>query len=697
MKYQRRIKQIVLLQFFLILLAIMQGCNIKEPTAPNWDVTLNIPITAKNYTLFDIIEKKTSLVQHYTQGTDLNLLYYSDIRQIDKLTLTNKLKIDDFTKTESATMGPLNVNSDSVGTQVGFNWISSQVTPGSQSIVPPVNPYNLSSNFGSAGQFQTVTIQSGSVDLKITNYFPSPVSINMSGFYIKNRTDGSIVLQYTAPVTIQPSSTYIIKSIPLTQGITVENQLLLQCIISTDGSGGQSITIPNNSIGITSFFHDLKVSQATAIIPNQNPVVVDGTALIDDGDTQPNKFTYVNLNSGNLNVSITNNLNLDANYTLTLDNLQTKTGAVFTSSGSIARKSTKNAINNLSLSGYSLVSGSGSPTNQVVYHITFNWIPSNDYRTVSSTDGVSGTIDAKSIIVNQFTGQMKPTTIDPVRTAVSLSVQDIQNKLTFQQINIKNPKIELHLHPSADVEFSINGRIEAKNSIGQRNVMSLSASTLNKSVITFSDSIVSLNSDSVSNFFKAFSKFPDSLIVYAGGVANPNYKTISVKSSDQVTGSGHLEFPFQFGLLGGIYTDSVKVDLSQDDRDKIKNVITMNATLSITNGVAASIDFSGKLYDNNNKFLMNFPPKYTNPDQDSVLTVAGASTDANGDVSVPNIQSLSVRTSSDDTPKISNAAYMRVRIRFNTSSPGNQPVRFKTDDVIKISAFGSTDYNVKPN
>ena len=695
MKYLIRTKPFNIIAPLITALVIMQGCNVKEPTAPNWDVSLNLPITNKSYTLFDIVEKKSSLVQHYTQGTNINLLYYSDVKKIDKITLNNQLKINDFSKTASQTMGVINVNSDSVGTTVGLDWLGSLVTPGSQVQVPAIGSTSLSTNFSSAGQFKTVTILSGTIDIKITNLFPSPIVLNISSFAVKDISSGATVAQYSPTITIQPGATSIVKSIPLTAGAVVENQLRFECAISTGGSNGQSIKIPNNSLAITTVFHDLKVSQATAIIPSQNPVVIDGTALIDAGATQPNMFSSVKLDGGNMSVSITNNLNLDAKISMTIDNLLTPQGVPYTYPGStITRNSTTTLLNKLPIAGYSFVSTTGSPTNQVVYHITFNLTPSGDFRTLSSTDGVTGTINITGLSINQFSGQLQPTNINQIRTAVSLSVQDIQNKLSFQQINIKNPIIELHLHPTANIEFSVNGRIEARNSLGQRSVMSLSSRTMDKTVITPSDSIITLNADSISNFFKGFSKFPDSLIVYAGGVANPNYKTISVKSSDQVTGNGHFEFPFQFGLLGGIYADSVNVDLSQDDRDKIKNVNTLQVSLNITNGVAASIGFTGKFYDRNNNFLMYFPPKYQ--DQDTVITVAGAATDADGNVTSPNVQTLSVRTAKSDTPQISNAAYMRVRIKFNTAASGNQPVKFKTDDVIKINAFGATDYNVKP-
>jgi len=105
------------------------------------------------------------------------------------------------------------------------------------------------------------------------------------------------------------------------------------------------------------------------------------------------------------------------------------------------------------------------------------------------------------------------------------------------------------------------------------------------------------------------------------------------KAAIRFTGNGHFEFPFQFGLLGGIYADSVNVDLSQDDRDKIKNVKYSAGFAKYYKRSCRLNWFHGKVYDRNNNFLMYFPPKYQ--DQDTVITVAGAATDADGKRHIP--------------------------------------------------------------
>ncbi len=533
------------------LTALIQSCDIKEPTAPNWDVSLNIPIANKSYTMLDIIDNKSSSIQHYPSGTNQNLLYYSDMQQMDKIILGDKLKPDPNSVTVP---GTISISADSIQTDIDLSWISPPVSPGMQIVMPAVSETDVSGNFSLADQFQTIKIASGFIDIEIKNYFPSPVKIILKNLVLKNSGTGEIVAQLSTPIEILPLQSATRKSIPITQGINVKNQLILESKISSTGSNGQQITLPAKSLTIKTKFHDLKVSE--------------------------------------------------------------------------------------------------------------------------------------------YTGQLKPTVFEKTRSAVGLDVKDIQKKLQFQQINLKNPKIELHLRLTANVEFSINGTVEAKNAMGQKSIMTLSSQTLNRTLITQTDSVVILNADSLSNFFKKFSQFPDSLVVYVGGIANPNNKLISVKGNDQLTISSKIEFPFEFGLSGAEFSDSVKVDFKSDDRDKIKDVNSLGASLTVTNGIPASLSFTAKLYDQNNNFLTYFPPKYQ--DQDTVISVNGAGVDANGNVISNTIQNVTVKSLKAEIDKISKAYYMRVRIRLSTSGAGSQAVRFKTDNIIKFLASGSTNYHINP-
>ncbi|MFA5803182.1 MAG: hypothetical protein WC879_00935 [Melioribacteraceae bacterium] len=535
---------------FMFFIALIESCNINmEPTAPNWDVSLNVPIANKSYTMFDILENKSSSIQHYTDVTNGNLLYYTNIQQMDKIILSSKLKSD-----LPGVNGAISINSDSVTSDIDFSWISPPVSPGMRVVLPAVPETNVTGNFSLADQFESIKIESGFIDIEITNFFPLPMKITLRNLVLKNAGSGEIIAQPSAPVEVLPLQTVTVKSIPILPGVRVKNQLSLESKISSTGSNGQQITLPDKSLRI--------------------------------------KTKYRNL------------------------------------------------------------------------------------------------------MVSEYSGQLKPTVLEKTRSTIALNVKDIQKKLQFQQINLKNPKIELRFRSTANVEFSIDGSIEARNTIGQRSVMSLSSRTLDKIIISPVDSVITFNADSVSKFFNRFSQFPDSIVIYTGGTVNPNRKTINLNKNDQVTINSKMEFPLEFGLGGGEFSDSVKVDLSNDDRNQIKDINFLGAALKITNGIPASISFTAKLYDQNKNFLMYFPPKYS--DQDTVINVNGAVVDANGNVTSNTIQNVTVKTLKSEIDKITKATFMRVRIRFSTSGSGNQAVKFRTDNVIKFFASGSTNYHINP-
>ncbi len=693
MNYSAVKKTIFILISAILSLFIFNKCSINEPKIPRWDVSLNVPIAKKNYTLYDIVEKKSSEIQHYTDGEIKDILYYSDVKLLEKITVNEELKISDISERKEKQIGAISIAADSVNTSIGYEWLGIQVTPGSNEVLPAVNNVPISVNFNSAEQFQSARIESGNVELYITNNMPSPVEITLNNLTIKNTAGGEVVVNGAASASVQSLQTAKISSMHIVSGVLIKNQLTLTGNISNTSSNGQSITLPNHSLTVKAVLKNVKVTEAIAKIPEQEPVIVEGSVAIDEDSSQPTKFQNVKLGNGKLNVTLTNNLNVDASATVTILNLVNPNGAAFTATKDILRKSVVNVFDNLSLADYSFISLGNGPTNVVHYKISFVPLSTNDYRQVTSSDQVLGEVSFADMEAKEFMGQLKPTLLKTTRTSFSLDVEDLKDKLEFQELNLKNPIIELRLRPSAQFEFSIDGRMEAKNSIGQRSIMTLSSRTLSTNLITRNDTIITLNPDSVSNFFKKFSEFPDSIIVYAEGMLNPNYKTISVSMSDEVTGKSRIEFPFEFGISGGEITDSIEVDLSEDDRDKIKDLKSFDASLTIANGIPAQFSFAGKLYDEYNNFLMYFPPKHD--DQDTVVSISGASTDSKGNVISEAQQTVNIKTVNGEPDKLSRAKYMRIKLKFNTSGQNNVPVKFKTDDTINISIAGTIDYRVK--
>ena len=681
-----------MLSCLCILGFLLPCCQINEPHLPGWNVSLNLPIAKKTYTLMEVLDKSTEL-KYYSDASQKNLIYYSKEVALDKITINDKLKIDGVTASTSETIGSITVSSDSIDANVGYSWAGSGLSAGMKTIMPPVNNQPITSSFNLASEFVSVKLESGTIDLTISNQFPSPVILTISNLKLKNIGSGEIIAQDTRSLSILPKTSGTLKAIAITPNLFIKNQIAFEATISCSGSNGESITLPAYSFGVKAKFNNLIAVEATAKIPQQDPVTISNSIKIDENVSQGTKYSSIKIDQGNLNINLANNIDLGASLTVTIENLKDASGKPFSETRLIGRKQPSQNLISLSLQNYTLVSPNGSPTNEIPYKIVFIPEITSDVRALKSTDGISGFVSISSLQLKEFAGILKPISVNTQRSSVSLDVKDLKNKFEFGQINLNNSLIQLRLSTTAKFELGLNGRIEASNNRGERAVMGLNSKTITPSIITPVDSVLSINSDSLRLFFMKFSILPDSLIIFAGGTLNPNYKTLSVKNTDQINGRSKIELPLDFGLQNAVFKDSLSVDLSNDDRDQIKKVNSLKTSLKLTNGLPASIIFSGEMYDQNNQFLINFPPVYS--DQGGTITVNGATTNSNGEVATKNEQTISVKVQRGDVTKISKAKYMRVTMKINTSASGNSPVKFKTTDDIQIHAFGTADYQVK--
>lgn len=691
----------ILLLFILAL--VFQGCNIKQPTAPSWDVTFNLPIAKKYYTLSDIIQKKSSFISNYTSGTNKGILYYSNIKAISDINIKNQLKVDGTSQSVSNTLGLISIKDDSVRMSLGYSWLNSSLKAGSAGTIPNSANLQINNDFTMANQFSSITINSGSCIISITNYFPSPISMTLNSLSIINKSNGSTVCSYNPNINIPPMQTVFLNTIQFQPNTYVENTLQFVGNISINGNNTYVSNLPLNSIGITAKLSNLELSQAVAKIPEQD-LQIDGNFTFDNGTAQPTKVSKLVIDTGMLNGSVTNNSNIDALATITINNFYSPGGTLLTKTLLLPHKQTVSVFSNLSLQGYSV--SNSVLTNQISYSILVKTTETSNLTSASSTDSFSGNFSIGTLYLQQITGQLKPTSVNPTLSSVAFDVKDLQNKVQFQQINLSGTNIQIKLHvnnllPGTQFNFGIDQNvswIKAKNSTESYS-LPLNSSTLDKTFITQSDSAVTFNSNSMSTFFKQFTHLPDSILVNVGGTLNSDYGTISMTNQNNISGSSDIEIPFIVGIASGLVSDSVSIDLSQDNRNKIKDLNSMSASVNITNGIPIALSYRGKLFDENNKFLMNFPPKHS--DQDTVINIAGAVTDNNGNVTAKTASSSSFSLISNqtvnETTLLSSAKYLRIYLNINTTNgTNNQPVILKTSNDINITVFGSTDYQVKP-
>ncbi len=689
----------VLKTYSLIILLLIQflffsSCEINEPTIPNWDLNLSLPLFDTTYTLMDIIEKdSTNLKPDYTQQ---GLIIYSSREKIESLETKDKLNVDDFSKRASEVIGSIKIDNDSSKAEVGFDWLQQSLPPGQSSSVLPEFDNNVNSNLESLENFELLKVESGTIKIRIFNHFTEQVTFVINGLVLRNVSNNDVVLQTNAQIEVPPNSFTEFPDLTFNSNTIVSNQLKVETIVSSTGSNGNIIQIPLKTFTVYVTIKDLLVTEARAKIPNQDPVIIDSSLIIDENSPQPTKFKNIKIERGVLDISLTNNLDVDANVSLEVFNLKNPSNSIFTINKLVSRKSVTKFVDNLSLSDYSLVSLNNLPDNQVFYKFTFNIIPSNDYRTIKNSDSFEAYVEFNSLKIKEFDGIIKPTSLDETRSSIKLDSENIQNKFSFAQINFNKPIIELRIKSSeaAKFNFKLTGRIEAKSLNRQSNILNFNENTLNKIVITENDSIVRLNSDSLSNFFKKFSNLPDSLIFTVGGILNTQYQEIIINNNTTIKGDAVIEFPLNVGISDAIYTDTLKLDFSDDTKENIRNLNTGELNFSITNGLPVTISFTGKLYDNSDRFLMYFPPKQSN--LDTVISVSGSETDENGVVVFKTLNNIKIKMTREEADLLSQAKCMKIVGRLHTSRANNLPVKFRVYDDIKLNSFGTINYHIKP-
>jgi len=676
----------------LVLISFMQSCGIKSPTAPSWDVALNLPLVDTTYSILDMIEKDSSIVK--PDYTKQGLLIYSTVKDVEKIEVSDKLTVDGFSTNTSKQIGSISID-DNQSTANGELSPLLKNASGTPILVQPEN-WSVSPNLDTIEQFQSAKFESGTIIITIKNNFPNDVELTINGVTISNSGTIEEVARTTETLLVPPNSTRSFAPIFFNTNVTVKNLLKFKTTVSMSGSNGNLVTIPQNAFSVTTKFSDLKVSEAIAKIPQQNPVSIDSTITMDATSAQPTKFKTIIIDTGTLNITLINNLDVDAKVVMEIANLKTTANVKYTVSKTIPRKQTTKFVENISLKDYSFVSLDNNPTNKINYKVTFTSLADTNYRTINKTDDFKATVNFSSLGIKEFEGIIKPTALDETRSAISLDTKDLQTKFGFSQINFNKPLIELHLAPSAGAKlnFKIAGRLEAQNSLGQKSTLTLNSNTMDKTTITETDTVIKLNSDSVSNFFKKFSRLPDSIFVYAGGTLNANYQLVTVTNTSFVSGSSKIEFPLDLGISDGVFTDSVKMDFDADKQKNIKDLNSSDLSLILSNGLAVSFTFTGKMYDSTNTLLMYFPPKHS--DQDTMVTVAGGVTDANGNVIARTTQTVKVKIAPGESDLIARAKYMRILVKLNTSRSTNLPVKFKTNDDIRIISFGGVNYHVNP-
>lgn len=669
----------------LLIFSFYSGCTDfpGKLVMPTWNVDLNVPVYNRSYTLQDAINKDSSMVKSYTDPARLGLLYYSNTKAIDATTVGDNLTMDPFSTDASVKLDSVTINTPTpVHANISTTDLNPALTPGSTLIVPPIPPTQISKSLETVTQFQSALFSTAVIKIIFQNKMP--VDATLTGFTIKNTSDNSIIFQDNSSVFVGPNQS-VTKSYSIIEK-TVKQNLSLTVFVSSSGSGGQPVTLANDAgIGITASIENFSIYQVTADLPPQAPFNFNGSFTIDDS-------TYVQnavLKNGQLSLTISNGLDIALNTNVVIHNMYDANGNEFSINTSLARLQQNKVINISSLAGYSFRGPGNNLTNQLPYDVTVQTSATNGVVTLTKTDFVHAVANLSGIIIQSFSGKIKPTHVNVDKRTFSLGLGDVKNKYSLNQINITDANVQIKLKQSTGIQVGYSGQIVGKNAT-QTRTMSIPYSVLGQG-----ENTITLDKTQFQNFLNGFTgKLPDSLIVEGDGIANPNYVTGNVASTDSIYGDAVVEIPLKIGISGGSFADTTDLNFDNDVRNKKDKIGKFSVTIELSNGVPAGFSFSGKVYDSTGVFLMDLPPNRA--PNSPTISIPAATVDANGDVTGPSSNKIVIELNQDEINKFLSGHKLINNISFNTSGTNTQAVKFKTGNPFSVRIYGSATYKIEP-
>jgi len=161
-------------KLLIVLFVFLLGC-METPIPPSWDTTLNLPLASRNIIIRDIIEDTLSpdSLSLLREGYEIDTIWVGDLIKLDSLESDTFLVLQDipinksYRNTVFFTLGEL------------LPWLA----PYQGQIVDsvPDTSFTISDTINFTEDFETVTIDSGYLTLRVSNEFPIEIdSLNIT-------------------------------------------------------------------------------------------------------------------------------------------------------------------------------------------------------------------------------------------------------------------------------------------------------------------------------------------------------------------------------------------------------------------------------------------------------------------------------------------------------------------------------------
>lgn len=646
-----------------------------HPVAPRWEVGLTAPISAKSYTLNDLVSKDPDILQI---GAG-NQIVYQVSAQSTASTVGDVFRIDPQSATTRARLGPLTIGILlPLIVQVSIPGLS----PGQD--LPPLSHASLPPASTTITQFESVTIRDGTLFATVQNHLPVELTIDST---ITIRDDsGLIILALTFPDPVIPSGSFRTASADLAGKTITQHVSLANVSISEPGGGA----VPSGS-PLTVILTSTTVIATEAVLSSIPPQVLLENSTFSMPLRDSSKVREVRIRTGTLTLNVRSAVDLNMQFAARFPQLARASGEIFVDSFFLARGAT--ATRTIILNGLRLRSTTGGLIDQLEATTSVDLYEGSAGRpvTVSENDSVRVTVSTTTISVDTVVGVVKPTRF-AINERIPLRLGETASHFHGQMVI---PAANLVLQPQSSITFAVrlDLAITARDAEGNEVVLPVPASNLTPPFgpITFAPGEVGKFLTRVSG------ALPDTVQLVGTVIVNPEYDTTRIGAAgSRSTFEGAVDFsvPLTLSIGGGAIADTVAFGDTTGDgnseyavnADLLNDINGGKVHIDIDNGLPLGMSLTLTLLDKMRTPLLILPQTAG----DSLSVAPGVV--AGGEVVAPARSSRLVQLSKEEVRLFERAKYVRYGIGLATPGPGT--VTFRSDQSLRFRIWSELSYQM---
>jgi len=679
----------------LLVFLFLSSCTLHEPSIPAWDTQWTVILPTEDFVMSEIIEED-SLLSADTTLSGIPIISFSMKDSSDWQNITqDDLSLDPDDQDYVVPIGQIKIDSppELTSDSVKMTDYSPPEWLVNNDTIPPFSQFNINppDQEMAFDEFNRVKIDSGSVWITFHNNMVVTIKSGMEIDLYNNGPGNGLIGTFVFIEDIPGGSA--VKSQPLDlAGKEISNLIRLEYDIPIAGS--DTSMIKDDDFRDSYFFvnvamGDLKVDWAEAQIPSQEFTQSDSV----DTSEEKDRLRQAEINSGSIDISLENNLAIDAHIKLILPDFtkddQTKTVFADIPAG-------QNYTQQVSLDGWTISNhkNPGEFVDYIFYNVFAEIDSTENYVLIRSTDSVDVNIQINTLYFNSVIGSIDTVTLEIDPTEVDgpdffeefgsgLRLEDLVMTMDFEN-QIDFP---LNLDLTITAEREEDGVITDSRSISLQRVIQRSSVSQHTEIILDKDATTPSIVDLLEILPSTIRVSGEGYIVGEGAVELD--QGVRIKYS--------VESPLTLKLDNPVARESEIDSLKKDDIDKdAREALTEDLQeafieLSLTNGVPVGAEVFLYLAVDSTKL---FDDVIT--DSSAKIIVGGlveaGEIDETGYVSNPEVSRIPVSLSKEELQIFnSSPIYMRQVVEIQ---PTTGVVRIRQNDKIVIGATVNVKYTV---